>query len=66
MRSGGISLTEPTIVVLPTPKPPAISSLAAVTGSTVRGADSEVADAIEYRLEDSGVLASADIGIGSR
>src|SRR5690606_28167520 len=30
VRSGGTSLTEPTRVVLPTPKPPAISSFAAV------------------------------------
>src|SRR5262245_7017973 len=46
VRSGGISLTEPTMVVLPTPKPPAITILVALVGW------SELAYAIENRLEN--------------
>src|SRR3954469_17003138 len=49
VRSGGTSLTEPTIVVLPTPKPPAISTLTAVAVRFRRG--SEFPDAIKNRLE---------------
>src|SRR5690606_14317232 len=48
VRNGGTSLTEPTMVVLPTPKPPAISSCTAVA---VRRRSLEFADAIENRLQ---------------
>src|SRR5436190_7292883 len=44
VRSGGISLTAPTMVVLPTPNPPATRILTA-TASRI---GSEVADAIQH------------------
>src|SRR3569833_1807643 len=49
VRSGGTSLTEPTIVVLPTPNPPAMSTLTAVAVRFRRG--SEFPDAIKDRLQ---------------
>src|SRR4051812_29357622 len=54
VRSGAISLTEATIVVLPAPKPPATSSFTAVTptGAAARPAVvSEPANTIEHRLK---------------
>src|SRR3954452_11709381 len=51
VRSGGISLTVPTMVVLPTPNPPAIRILSADWPRR----RSEIADAIENRLEDSAI-----------
>src|SRR5215472_17856422 len=51
VRSGRISLTEPTSVVLPAPKPPAMRILRAVrTGSAVPRSDSS--KAIDNLLED--------------
>src|SRR2546421_10765378 len=49
VRSGAISLTLPTIVVFPTPKPPAISIFAA-TALSVRPVVLEIADSIEHLL----------------
>src|SRR6266508_6290770 len=46
VRSGAISLTVPTIVVFPTPNPPAISILTARASRT----GLEVADTIEHLL----------------
>ena len=60
VRSGRISLTAPTSVVLPTPKPPAIRILRA-TG-TRRPGRSEGAESIEHRLEDVLVGQSGSVG----
>lgn len=57
VRSGTISLTDPTIVVLPAPNPPAMTIFTAVGAVSVSdiesplGAWSEPADTIEHRLE---------------
>src|SRR4051812_44376255 len=51
VRSGWISLTEVTIVVLPTPKPPAMSTLTAEVPSPGPPA-SEPPNAIEHRLQE--------------
>src|SRR6201991_1024772 len=48
--SGRISLTAPTRVVLPTPKPPAIRILIAV--GTARARPSVVAEPMDHRLEN--------------
>ncbi len=47
---GGISLTEPTSVVLPTPKPPATMILSGV-GTTDVVPPSELGKTIEHRLK---------------
>src|ERR1700722_7471542 len=52
VRSGLISLAAPTIVVLPAPNPPAISSLTACAPPRSAGAGLEFANAIEYRLQE--------------
>src|SRR4030081_2906262 len=49
VRSGATSLTEPTMVVLPTPKPPAMMILTALAVKIRRG--SEFPDAIKDRLK---------------
>src|SRR5690348_11559203 len=49
VRNGGISLTDATIVVLPTPKPPATRSFTADTWRSTEG--SEPTNAIDHRLE---------------
>src|SRR6266702_5402342 len=51
VRSGAISLTEPTKVVLPTPKPPAISSFTADVPRVGWPEVSKPTDAIKYRLK---------------
>src|SRR5690606_26260567 len=54
VRSGATSLTEPTMVVLPAPKPPAIRILIAAgmrSSSAAEARGSESLDAIEYRLQ---------------
>src|SRR5690349_402315 len=56
VRSGGISLTEPTRVVLPTPNPPATRIFRADVPSGDRAAGSKPTDAIKYRLQ------SVDVG----
>src|SRR5437588_9868755 len=58
VRSGTISLTEPTRVVLPTPKPPATSTLTATassTGPAGRARSSELPNAIEHLLHQGEV-----------
>src|SRR5262245_47344515 len=51
--SGLISLTEPIIVVLPTPKPPEISTLMpSGIGLESPSWCSEIAEAMQHRLED--------------
>src|SRR3954452_10969574 len=60
VRSGGISLIVPTMVVLPTPSPPAIRILTAAAGNSEplpagRFADSDPPNAIDHRLEDLNV-----------
>src|SRR5215475_8902416 len=53
VRSGRISLTEPTSVVLPAPKPPAIRILMAVrAGSACSASRSDASQAIDNLLED--------------
>src|SRR5258708_3744022 len=53
--SGRISLTEPTRVVLPTPKPPAMSTLRATGRTCLSSVSSEAAKAIHDLLEDAAV-----------
>ena len=49
--SGGISLTEPTMVVLPAPNPPAMMILTGVGTTAVAAVSSELGEAIEHRLK---------------
>src|SRR5262245_22417044 len=58
VRSGVISLTEPTIVVLPTPKPPAIRifTVSGAAGATV----SEPAKAVPHFLQQVQVRIAGD------
>src|SRR5512139_2911060 len=51
VRSGRISLTEPTSVVLPTPKPPATRILTASAGSCRSARGSERMESIDHILE---------------
>jgi hypothetical protein len=61
--SGSISETAPTKVVLPTPKPPAMTILTGVGGCWGDGpARSELVESIEHPLEKRKVWAVADSG----
>ena len=62
VSSGGISDSEPTSVVLPTPNPPAISTL-----SGMRSVESACTKTLQEPLEDfGGGLPSAVVGTGGR
>src|SRR5512132_1268297 len=61
--SGAISETAPTRVVLPTPKPPAMTILTGVGRCWGDGpARSELVESIEHPLEKRKVRAAADAG----